>query len=192
MTKVQLLTWWTDVLLYFCLPPFKAKRLWHNRLPWIACDTRHLPCLMWNSWLVTGASIGILHNRRQCLWLTLAHKFCISGQLDVLIYTKMERATQKSGVMCLTCACLLICMVSCFEIQFCFAKKALQIIVQIGVGGLPPISKHRKKLKVRGEAKYFTHFNVLSNQKKSGTYEYLNVLLTLSPISRERFRWNLT
>ena len=51
-----------------------------------------------------------------------------------------------------TCACLLICMVSCFEIQFCFAKKALQIIVQIGVGGL---SKHRKKLKVRGEAKYF-------------------------------------
>ena len=31
----------------------------------------------------------------------------------------------------------------------------LKVIVQIRVGGLPPISKHREELKLRGEAEHF-------------------------------------
>ena len=34
-------------------------------------------------------------------------------------------------------------------------KVSLYVIVQLRVGGLPPISKHREELKLRGEAKRF-------------------------------------
>ena len=63
------------------------------------------------------------------------------------------------------------------------------VIVQIRVGGLPPISKHREKSELRGEADraFLTNFKVRSEIRGSPTYEYLNVLLKLSrrPISRE-------
>ena len=40
-------------------------------------------------------------------------------------------------------------------------KNAFEVIVKTPVGGQPPISKHRKELKIQGEAEYFlTNFEV--------------------------------
>ena len=68
---------------------------------------------------------------------------------------------------------------------FCTFISVFEVIVQIRVGGLPPISKHREELKLRGEAE---HFKRTSCYEIGGspTCEYLSVLLKLSRyISRE-------
>ena len=58
--------------------------------------------------------------------------------------------------------------------------------MQLLVGGLPPISKHREELKLRGEAEHFLRTSRCFEIGGSPSYfKYLKVLLKLSRISRE-------
>ena len=66
--------------------------------------------------------------------------------------------------------------------KHCKAKK-VEVIAQTRVGGLPPISKHREELKLRGESSIFNELRGVFEVKGSPTYEYLNILLKLSHIS---------
>ena len=67
------------------------------------------------------------------------------------------------------------------EIVIKILLDIIEVIVQIRIGALPPISKHREELKLRGEAELLWRTSKSFEIGTSPTYKYLNVLLNTIP-----------